>query len=268
MPRKKRMKTSGFMKIVFTDIKRAVFSPRFILSVMGGLILYLLSVSGHGLIEAVRWGAKGHLLDFLGDAQTVALMDLLPFAAVLPYGAGFAEDVEFHAHHYFLARADSFKYRLGKLLAAAFSGGLALFLAMLIFLLLLLPFSTLKPSAVSTNFEYMDGVVQAGRWGWYFGFQLALTFLYGAIWAPLALFLSTFTSTRSLIYCCPVLFENILRRICSLVGVPGLYAVSFGMVDFAGPAEAFLFCAGVLLAPVAAFGFLFMISSKRRLRDA
>lgn len=256
------------MRIVFADIKRAAFTSRFALSVMGALLLYLVSVYDHGLSQAIRWGTKRHLLDYLGDAQTVELMNLLPFAAVVPFGAGFAEDWEFHAHHYFLTRAGSLRYRLGKLFAAVFSGGLALFFSMLLFLLILRPFATLNPAQVSTNFEYMNSVVQSGQWGWYFGFQLALTFLYGAVWASASALISAYTASRSLIYCCPVLFENVLLRICRLIGIPGLYGVSFGMVESADPLWAFFFCAGILLVPTAVFGLLFLAFSRRRLMDA
>ena len=74
------------------DLRRAIISRRFLLAVMGAAALYVISAYDLGLGQAIRWGNKRHLLDYLGDAQTVALMDLLPFAAVIPFGAGFAED--------------------------------------------------------------------------------------------------------------------------------------------------------------------------------
>ena len=104
------------------DLRRAIISRRFLLAVMGAAALYVISAYDLGLGQAIRWGNKRHLLDYLGDAQTVALMDLLPFAAVIPFGAGFAEDWEFHAHHYLIARTGSRSYRLSKIVAGAASG--------------------------------------------------------------------------------------------------------------------------------------------------
>lgn len=253
---------------IFSDMRRAIFSYRFALSVLGALLLYMISSYDMGFQQAIRWGTKRHLLDYLGDAQTVAIMSLLPFAAVLPFGASFAEDWEFHAHHYFLARMNSLNYRVSKVLAAAVSGGLSLLLAMVLFLAVLFPFSTLDPQAVSTNFVYMNGIVQKGEWVKYFSFQLALTFLYGAIWASSSMALSCITVERSLLYCCPILLESILLRVCRLIGIPGLYAISFGMVDAASPINAFLLCAGILMAPSLIFSLFYIIASGRKLHGA
>lgn len=250
------------------DFKRSVLSNRFLLAVLGSTILYLISVYDLGLKDAIRWGDKRHLLDYLGDAQTVTLMSLLPFAAVLPYGAGFAEDWEFHGYYYQISRTSSGRYRLSKILAAMLSGGLVMVLSMLVFLLIILPFAELNPAAVSTHFSYMETIVNKGQWGRYFSFQLALSFPFGMLWACASMLLSTFTTSRSMIYAVPMILNAVLNRVAFLLHFPGLYAVSFGMVDAHSPIGAFITCSAILAVPIIIFSFLFMHQSKRRLIDA
>ena len=66
----------------------------------------------------------------------------------------------------------------------------------------------------------------------------------------------------------PVLFNGVLNRIAYLLQVPGLYAVSFGMVEAQSPLGAFMLCSGILLIPTLIFAILFLHLSKRRLKDA
>ena len=256
------------LRTLWQDLRRAIISRRFLLAVMGAAALYVISAYDLGLGQAIRWGNKRHLLDYLGDAQTVALMDLLPFAAVIPFGAGFAEDWEFHAHHYLIARTGSRSYRLSKIVAGTTSGGFVMAFSMLLFLLAALPFSQMETGAVSTFFPYMGDIVREGQWVSYFSFQLALAFIYGALWASASMLLSVMTASRSMIFAVPVLFNGVLNRIAYLLQVPGLYAVSFGMVEAQSPLGAFMLCSGILLIPTLIFAILFLRLSKRRLKDA
>ncbi len=256
------------IKVINQDLKRAIINHRFVWAVIGAAALYFISAYDLGLSQAILWGNKHHLLDYLGDAQTVALMDILPFAAVIPFGAGFAEDWEFHAFHYLISRISSKRYRLSKIIAGTVAGGLITSLSMIIFLLAALPFAELNPAAVSTYFQYMNDIVKQGRWVLYFSFHVALTFIFGALWASASMLMSTVTANRSMIYAVPILLNSVLNRIVGILSIPGLYAVSFGMVDAQTPLGAFLLCSLILAIPTLIFTISFVLLSKRRLIDA
>ena len=193
------------MKTIVTDLRRAIFSKSFLLAA-GGMVLCLL-IGSFSELYAVFFsdtpyrpmGAHETLL--LQAMRSDILLLVTPILAAIPYTAAFVEDEKSGYIKAFLPRTSVSRYVLGKEIACAVSGGLALlcgiFAAYGILALVMLPHEVL----VDYYVEPQLGAI---------AFRALLFFLQGACWALVGMLLGALTGNIYLAYAAPFILYYVL----------------------------------------------------------
>jgi hypothetical protein len=121
--------------VISSDIRRALTSRGFIISVLGTVLIIALS-SLSTVIEAARSAnpiQSGYHAQFIFDALASGGFTLaLPILCALPYTAAFVDDIKSGYIKLHLHRSGVRPYVKGKTIACALSGGLALMLGILL----------------------------------------------------------------------------------------------------------------------------------------
>ena len=117
------------------DIKKAIFNYRNLIIILGFMI-YAYFLGADILAEVLR---KGELLSPLWSLEFISgvitdrrMLYIIPIAAALPYAAAFIDEKKSGELKFVLIRTVKKKYIFSKLLSSAMSGGLVLFVSVLI----------------------------------------------------------------------------------------------------------------------------------------
>ncbi len=192
--------------VISSDIRRALSTPGFIVSMIG-VVLVIALASADSVIEAVRSGAplaNGYhaqiIIDaFSSDGFTLAL----PILCALPYTAAFVDDMKSGYIKLYLHRSGAKSYVKGKIVACAFSGGLALLLGILLAYAL--------SALVFTPMELALGEEEATQpYPAQLLLKSATLFFSGAFWSLTGGTFAAATRSKYMAYASPFIFYYVL----------------------------------------------------------
>ena len=191
---------------VSSDIKRALGSKGFLLGIVGMVIMIIiaslsgvLSILDSGVALPNGYHGKMILDALISDDVTLAI----PILCTLPFTASFVEDIKSGFIKQYLPRSGIKNYIKGKLIACGLSGGLVLFLGIVIsYGLFSLVFTPMELALVK------DQVTQP-----YFAQVLmsaATLFLSGILWSLLGFTFAALTMSSYMAYASPFIIYYVL----------------------------------------------------------
>ncbi len=203
--RPKRMRSMN--KYVLTsDIQRALTGRGFLIGIASMIIVITFS-SIEDFIEIIRNplplenGYHGQLIMTALSSDTITLA--LPILSALPFTTAFVDDVKSGFIKQFLYRSGRSSYISGKLLACGLSGGMVLFLGILItyglFMLMFMPME-LAIDVTEISQPYFSKIVP----------KLLLLFFIGAFLSLFGFTLAALTMNKYIAYASPFIFYYLL----------------------------------------------------------
>lgn len=192
-----------------SDIKRALFSWGFIAAVIGTLIAIIISASGDILPllqpnpeeeQILMFGF--HLEILLYALQSDVMLLCVPILCALPYTAAFVDDYKSGFVKPYLSRVGKKRYINGKVTASALSGGLALWigimLAAVIFTLVFTPLEVVE-----------EGIMQQSVFSEILGLS-CIYFLCGSFWSLVGSLFASVTMSKYMAYASPFIIYYVL----------------------------------------------------------
>lgn len=205
-----------------TDLKRSLTSWGFIVGIIGIAVAAFL-----GVFDQILPIFQGQMVDGLADGysiqlsisslQTDMMLLVLPILAALPFTTAFVDDQKSRYLREYLPRAGKRLYLVSRVVTTLLSGGLVLFLGVLVvcfvFALLFTPLELIPQGienvvATDTAGELIDVVAQLtftdlmGR--------AFLFFLSGAFWSLVGGLFATLTMSKYMAYASPFIFYYVL----------------------------------------------------------
>ena len=211
------------MNTFSTDLKRALTSWGFIVGIVG-----LAAAAFFGVFDQMLPVFQGQMPDGLpvgysiqlaiSSLQTDVVLLVLPILSALPFTTAFVDDYKSRYLRQYLPRAGQQPYILSKAVSTALSGGLALFIGVLliclVFALLFTPFE-IAPQ------ETEDLTAMTGMQGEMIDVTAQLTFtdligraflffLSGCLWSLVGGLFAALTMSRYMAYASPFIFYYVL----------------------------------------------------------
>ena len=194
------------MNVLKSEIKRGLFSYKFVLCFVGVAIVLFPTIIGFLRDnETGSWFLLETALRGSGIETTIYF--IFP---VLPFALSYAMEKEAHADRFLCIRSGVLPYAISKLLVAAITGFLTLFCGMFLFVAVYLPSRSLL-TEIHAGGVYMEWAAEGHEWG---GFILALIHysLSGMITAVCAIWASSLVANKYVAAATPtILYATILR---------------------------------------------------------
>lgn len=192
------------MQELKSDLSRAFRKP-FLFAMLGVFLLVIfgafrevLTVFQMSKPSAMLYAHRSITLRALSSD---AMLFAAPLFAPIPFAGAFVDDVKSGYLKAYLPRTSVSRYILGKELACALSGGLALgggiLLAHILITLLLVPVETFSGMPVDSQLDLLSG-------------RIGLYVLFGAVFAITGLLLSTMTMNGYMAYAAPFILYYVL----------------------------------------------------------
>lgn len=218
------------MNALKTDVKRALTSWGFIVGIIGmavaaffGAFEQMVPVFQGKMAEGLQQGFTIQLV-FTALSSDIVLM-VLPILCALPFTTAFVDDFKSKYIREYLPRCGKQDYVRGKVFATTLSGGLTLFLGILlvlvVFAILFLPMEA--PPEVPELSEYEqqmarmmgDTAQQADTLAAQMNFAQLMQnafvfFLCGCLWSLVGALMATLTMSRYMAYAAPFIFYYVL----------------------------------------------------------
>ena len=251
-------------KALLASLKRPLQGRGFLLAFLGAALVVLFAAF-ESFLGAVRseqllpYGYHHSLILSALSSQPMALA--LPILCALPYTAAFLDDVKSGFIKAYLPRTTVTRYITSQALACAISGGLALFMGILVAYglaaLLLLPLEAMRDYLLEPPGYFLQLLE-----------TLVMFFASGAFWALVGLTFATLTNSRYMAYASPfvlfyllvILYERYFDKLYILY--PREWLNPSGRWVFGRIGVAVL-----LLELSALMALLFAWAAKRRLRQ-
>lgn len=203
------------MHLIYTDLKRAVFSWRFLCSVLGVTIALFMGAAGLLRQPSVSGSIWGLLECSWSSGFIMMILCVLP---VFGFGLSYAAEWEEKAERYWMIRSGASWYALSKIWNAAFSGFLIVFLGITLFILALLPLYPLYTSAASGGLYgemIADGRVLTGLFLYITHYSLS-----GSIAAVCSLWFSSLLPNPFAAAAAPLVAYNVFLRVLGISSFP------------------------------------------------
>lgn len=191
-------------RTLWTDLKRAVFSGRFLLGVALGVAALYQPAYPFGFFDGAQFADNtltGAIQDTFGLGFYIICCSVL---CGLPYADAHAWETISGEYPYILSRTGTKPYILSKVLATAVSGGLVLFASFLIFCLVQV-------------FAFAPSGMTAEDWRTAYSEGLAL-FSYGAVWSLCGLCLSAWLESPFVVLALPFFVTRFLWLFTGFTG--------------------------------------------------
>lgn len=185
---------------------------------------------------------------------------LLPVLAVLPFGVSYQRDAKCGAVKNFLIRCKRSCYYLSKYIAAFLSGGVTIVLPLLINLgLTASTLPALIPMSMTGTFPIFSNAMWSGiyyTYPWlYVALYLAVIFIFGGLFACVALAFSDFLKNGFVVMISPFLVHLFIYTLCNTLRLPALSPFNFlSPAQPSGAASFTAICVEGLLAFAVTFG--------------
>lgn len=252
------------MRVLLTELKRAVLSYGFLAAVAGSVIVVFLS--GSAFLEQMQVSGNSMGEAFFQISYNAVNSELfllvIPILCTLPFSASFMEELQSRFLREYLPRAGRRNYLVSKLTATAVSGGLALFLGLTI---VLAGYAILFPPI---GLEQADIVGEYAFNAQTYYISVLFVSLAGCLWSAVGGFAAAATRNRYMAYACPFILYYVLSVFQEryftdyYIFSPRewIYPEHIGVGSIWPP----LICAFIALAAVCAAYYILM---KRRLHD-
>lgn len=209
------------MATITTDLKRSLTSWSFIAGITGlsiaaffGVFDQMLPIFQGQMPDGLMAGFSIQLS--ISSLQTDVVLLVLPILAALPFTTAFVDDCKSRYLREYLPRAGKRQYLVSRVAATALSGGLVLFLGVMlvcfVFVLLFTPMELAPPPIeqtaammqpeqidVSAQLTFVDLIGRA-----------FLFFLSGALWSLIGGLFATITMSKYMAYASPFIFYYVL----------------------------------------------------------
>lgn len=273
------MKLFNIFKV---DIKRSILSYKFIFATLLSCALYFLS----GYNEFIYYAPQAqnidvlHFFRFLNSVGTFEVM--LVLCCVIPYTSSFCSDWNSKYICSIRIRTSTDKYSVSRVVSCAISGGLAIAMGILLFILILsfkYPLVDINGGMFQSyimeleyNTEYQSCLLPLlvnENYIAFYALSIYLIFLFGAFWSVVGLCISALIPNIFVALCSPFILyflQGILLK-----NVPNQYNASYiTKGDFnigAGVVGNMIFVTFYMSVLIAIFGAIFTCIVKRRIYD-
>jgi hypothetical protein len=192
--------------IIVSDVKRSLCGRNFIISVMGMVLVIVLS-SMESIIYMVRTPEplqNGYHAQFVIDALMSDWITLsLPIICALPFTTAFVDDIKNGFIKQYLHRSGNTSYIMGKLIACGLSGGLTLLLGTLLAYglsaLVFIPMEIALGAGEAAHPYFVQLLVNA-----------VMLFFSGVFWSLIGFAFAAFTMNKYMAYASPFIFYYVL----------------------------------------------------------
>lgn len=223
---------------ICVEMKRAVCSAQFVISVLLGFFLF----NRNTLPEMLQYGLEDtHPLDLLSISMAASTFSpFSPIFALFPFASSFVEDHKSGFDRLISVRIGTKRYIQNKIIAVAFSGAavMGMIFSSSIFIYMLFADGTFS----SENYIYMNGsawyfLLQTGHVCLFYVVRISLAMLFGAVWSLAGLSFSVIYLNRYTVLIAPfVLFQVAWTYMENSIFNP-LYMLRG---DFIGPGRGYL----------------------------
>jgi len=191
-----------------------------------------------------------------GSGSTIFILFIAP---ILPYAVSFASDLEDKALTFWVIRTGASKYAISKFLSSVIAGFFSVASSMIVFSLIMLIFFPLSDGYIGDQSGY--GILLKNNQPWMYILVLTVHYsLSGALFAGMALTISTFVPNKFSTMAAPIVIYFVLMRLTTEAPIPNFFKPSFlieGIYSDVSPATAFLY---KLIPVVAILGLLLYIT--------
>ena len=227
-----------FLSLLKTDMYRALWSPKFITSVVSILFIMIISCSGF-----MRDGID--VIYLLGNALSGsgALLFILCIAPILPYGLSLASDFEDKATTFWVIRTGTGKYVTCKFISSLIAGFLVVGISIVAFSFFLsMKFPVYNGSTIGDN-PYVVLLINNNPINYIFIFAIHYS-LSAALFAGAAITVSAFIPNKFSVMVVPLVLYFVMIRLTDFASIPKFLKVGFlvqGFYNNVSPFEAFLY---------------------------
>ncbi len=199
-------------RVILLDFKKAIVSKRFMLALVGTIILNLLNIMDY--IEIDPGVTVSYLFNIKGSAGGFSVCCML-FLTSVPYASSFYTDYKSNNYKFEIVRSNILKYSIGKVLATVTMAIMTTLLAYIILACLLGVFIPIFPTnelalrvACGTQkVIFTDLLTNDFKWLYIVCILLAESLMYGFL-AGVALYISTISSNPFVIFSSPIIVFN------------------------------------------------------------
>ncbi len=221
-----------FVGILRMDCWRAFTSVGFLLAVFGMLLALLFNTSTE---RAVMDSGEADVLYLYVVAHFQSFLVLYVILAALPYATSFCTDWNYQFIRFAVIRSNIKKYGISRVIICALSGGAAVALGELLFILffrLNLPLvNTQNPVFESICSTFYGDLLVSGHFIAYFASRIIVISSAAAVFAVLALLISTYITNVFVTLGFPLVAFYSLINLSGQIGLPkwlNLYSILFG----------------------------------------
>ena len=198
-------------RCLLVDLKRSIVSTRFLVSVAGFSILLCLNLP----IDA--WPEEAPYLFSLSYKYGFYIFFFL--AAAIPYAQSYLADIDGGYIKSVVQRVPLTAYSFSRCIAVMLSGGFAIVLSTLVFLLFLY-LQYPASSDVAISYSGWDALISQGRTAGYYMLKTFFTAMLGGNFALFALNLSTVIKNSFVVLASPVLLYYCANELATLLKIP------------------------------------------------
>lgn len=260
-------KVFSWMRVIGNDLRRAVCSRRFCVTV---LLMALVEILSSGTMLTVRECCVVEIIDnlFSGSGSSDLLIMLFP---LLPYALTYAREEEERAVAFWVTRTETSCYMTGKYLAACVSSLLCVSASFVVLMVVLMCMGhPLNRDMAFVNRGYSQ-LLADGKPIWYLVTYLLDRGLGAAMAAGSAVWISSIYPNQFLAFVGPVCLQFVALRVISFPDMPLFFNVmnwTGGTYDFDTAGMTLLCKAGVALLVCSVFGVCSLLHVKRRWHHA
>lgn len=251
-----------FFGAFFTEIKRRLFSPSFVIMMLIAALSYFIS----GIDEMkFAWGKKGiDVLYFWDMAQNIGYFTSLSILCCTALNCtSFLNDFHSNYYRHCVLRSGKLNYTLSKYLSCVITGGMTLAFGLIIFILILrvgLPLvaegsSYLELYVHSSDSIFTGELLKGGHYIVFFAVYALLAFLFGALWSAVGICLSAFITDKYVASFSPYIIWYTSRGILS--GMFKTETVFNGNYNFGGVGGSILWAVTYFGVIIIALGIVF-----------
>lgn len=203
------------------DFRRAYFSFGFIIAVVGMCLALISGASTEG--SMIKNGADVLYLYIVAHVQGFSMLSVI--FATMPFATSFCTDWNTQFIRPTIIRTTIKNYGISKVFTTALSGGSAVALGEVLFILLLRLYLPLVDRqghmfANAVSDPVYGSLLSGGNYAAYFASRILLAFFAAAFFAVLALWISTYITNVFVTLASPILSFYILTTLTGLIGLP------------------------------------------------
>lgn len=201
-----------FFSLLAVNVRRAVFSPRFLLSACS--VTLVMFLTGLGLLS------NAHDVIYLcglssGSENLMLIVGILP---LFPFATTFATEWEERATAFWMIRTGIWNYAVSKVLVSALSGFLTTAVGIILFVLIALTRFPLF-TKVSTGDAY-SVLLDAGKPVQYLCYYIAHISLSSVLFAVAAVWISTYIPNKYAAVAGPLVLYFVAHRFTATLNIP------------------------------------------------